>query len=235
MKVLACLIIVFSISGQAAVDKKSLSKTFSALKMPLDKGLPVLVGQGQEGYRNLVRLAFDSKRDMRVRWRSLNRLARIGQERSLPELERAAKSEEWFMRGAALVAMQEVVPGKAQVWAQKLVKDPALVVRSSAVDILKMFPSNHAEIFWSQLKDRKNFHKGRSLWIRRKLVEALVLQAEKKDTARFIELLEDRDKTLHEPAIAALEKIHGQQLGKVEEPTEYRATYWRDWWQKKAL
>ena len=84
-------------------------------------------------YRALRELAFDQKAELRLRWKALMSLALIGREESLPELELAASSPDWFMRDAALKAMVRVSPDAARTWARRFLSDPALVVRTTAV------------------------------------------------------------------------------------------------------
>lgn len=68
-------------------------------------------------YRALRDLAFDQKAELRLRWKAIMSLALIGREESLPELEQAAASPEWYMRDAALKAMVRVAPDAARNWA----------------------------------------------------------------------------------------------------------------------
>jgi HEAT repeat protein len=245
---LVLLMISLSLSAKAAIPngKKtaahalapatvSLSKTAEILNLPLENRVLALREQGESGYRNLVHLMFDEHQDLDTRWRSITAVARLAGALSKPELEKARHRREWFMRNAALVAMTEVDRTAALEWAKELIDDKALVVRAAAVDVIADLGGvEDNSLLWSKLNERINFRGNQSLFIRRRILETLAKNTEPGSEGRFIQVLHDRDESLHPMAIAALEKLTHQHLGKSKEPLAFRKTYWLNWWKSRA-
>lgn len=210
-----------------------LGMTRSALGLPLTNRLQVLQAQGPDGYRNLVAIMFDEKNAMDTRWRAVTAAGRIGGELSKPELERALKSREWYMRNAGLVAMLNVDRAQASHWAKALLSDKALVVRAAAVDALvAVRDASSAPLLWEKLYSRENYKGKQSLFIRRRIVEALAQMETSRNVGKFIEVLADNDETLHVPAIRALERITHQSLGEAKEPLNAKRAQWKRWWEE---
>ena len=108
------------------------------------------------------------------------------------------------------------------------------MVRAGAVDVIAQLGDREAsQLLWQKLYARENFKGQQSLFIRRRIVEVLAkLDAEKVEKS-YVEVLADRDETLHPVAIQALEKMTKQKLGKEREPIKFKRAYWQQWWKKK--
>lgn len=228
-----------SLSSFAAIPKhgrdsyQGLDKTIDALHMTHDKGMKALVQQGHWAYRNLIKLAFDRQRPVQLRWRALTRMAKIGRKNSLPELERAARSDEWFLRAASLVSFRRVDHEKAISWARQLLKDPALVVRAEAVTTIKRMLDRGAKpLLFEQLYHQRNFRHGKSLWLRRKMAEAYALLSDRSDIANLVKVLEDSDSSLHAHAIDGLERITKNRIGRKDEDISIQSRQWQIWYAK---
>jgi HEAT repeat protein len=213
---------------------------FSALELPYQNRVVAIAKQGDEGRQQLIKIMFDQKASLEMRWRAVLTLGRVGGAEVDLQLERALKSKEWFMRNAALLALETFHPDKAREAARQLLTDPALVVRSAAVDsLVRLKDTSSVALLWSKLNAKENFRGTQSLWIRRQIVDALRALPqpgyEKADEKRFVELLEDRDEKLQAAAIQALESRTGQKLGKDEEPLKFRRAYWQKWAGEQAL
>lgn len=232
-----------SVSAQAAVKKKavsaslvkvSMADTKEALELPMIERLSVLRTQGKTGYKNLTTVMFDRKAEMEDRWRAVTAAARIGGRDSLPELSRAVRSEEWFMRNAALVAASNVDRGQALSWARQLMNDKALVVRAAAVEVIKnQRDMSSSTLLWEKLHAKENFRGNQSLFIRRQIVEALASLEGAGKEAKFVALLNDKDEALHAPAISALERMTGNKLGGAE-PVKFKKAHWQNWWRNRT-
>ncbi len=209
MKVILVLSL-FALNAFAAIPPKKIVQEpiLSALKSKPPQRLQVLRAQGKEGIKQLRTIAFNTALPVESRWKALTTLARIADKESLPDLERAVQSTDWFMRDAALKSFENVDKSQAKRWARHLASDPALVVRTSAVGTLKRLKDkDSADLLWDRLYSAQNYRGNQSLWIRRHIVEALSTFAKKGEEEKFKKILTDKDKTLYKPALAALDKL----------------------------
>jgi hypothetical protein len=234
---LAAAIAVCASNGQAAVPTNSMSQspgsmqqTIEALELPMSERIQDLRAQ-KSAYQNLETIAFKKSNSMDLRWKAVTALGRLGGTKAKAELDRALKSPEWFMRNAALVSYSQVDRASALVWARKLLSDKALVVRSAAVDVISGSRDvTSAPLLWQKLNAKENFKNRQSLFIRRRIVEALADLEGKGREAKFIAILQDKDETLHEPAIEALERITAKSMGSPGESVQSRRAQWQQWW-----
>lgn len=245
--VLAALIVLSVDGAGAAVPKKpssiavaypttvSLDSTRSALSMPMTNRMQLLHSQGPAGYRNLVAIMFNSKESMDNRWRSVTAAGRIGGEHARPELERALKAKEWYMRNAALVAMTQIDRETTIRWARALLSDKALVVRAAAVEALgELKDAESSTLLWQKLYAKENYKGQQSLFIRRRILEALAKTEPRGREGKFIEALSDKDESLHPVAVFALEKMTQKRFGTMKEPVRAKRVYWQQWWREQG-
>ena len=244
MRTITTFVFIFALStsvfaaikqdSPVAGDLVSKEQTLMALGLPFENRLESLKAQGPNGYRNLIAIMFDTAASMEARWRAVTAAGRIGGRLSEPELTKAYHHREWFMRNAALIAMVHQNPSQGEKWARTLLSDHALVVRSAAVDVIAELRDRDAvELLWSKLSAKENFRGKQSLWIRRRIVEALARIEERGHENRFVALLSDQDQSLHPVAIAALEKLTGQVLGEpkadFKKTVQAKAELWQEW------
>lgn len=223
-------LVLLSGVARAALPPKedSIIKTLENESLP-DR-LDVLRSHGKDTYRQLRTTAFDPNQDLKVRWKALMSMAMIGKDESLRELEQAAQSPDWFMRDASLKAMARVTPPSALKWARKLISDPSLVVRTSAVMVLKQFRDrSSASLLWEKLYAPENFRGSQSLWIRRHIVEALAAIKPAHSEDKFLKLFDDPDTRLYEPAVLGLETVTGVKLGMASDDIGMKKNFWRRW------
>jgi len=212
-----------------------LQATKEALAMPFAGRLEALENQGAQGYRNLMSIMFDEKMPMATRWRAVTAAGRIGGKESVPELERALKRPEWFMRNAGLVALAKIDRKAAIQWARKLASDRALVVRAAAVETLAdLHDTESAGLLWEKLYAKENFRHQQSLFIRRRIVEALAMFKPVGAEGKFIRVLGDSDENLHPLAILALERLTNNPLGTSKDTLAFKRERWRKWWAERA-
>ncbi len=229
-----------------STDSRSLAQArelvLMALSLPEENRLQALREQAQQAslrsssFRALEQLSFEDSQSLQVRWRSLTALAQVYPEQAEPVLNRAAASSDWFMRNAALVAMTSLRSEYALAWAQKLSRDPALVVRTAAFQLIAHIGAPQTEsLLWEQLYAPENFHNGQSLFVRRHIVKALSAIARPGQEARYIRVLEDADARLHPFAIQALEKISGRTLTAQGATVSQVKEEWLSWWGSQNL
>lgn len=216
---------------QSPTSKVDMSVTKASLELPLIERLQDLRAQGDGGYQNLVKLMFDRQANMQTRWKAVTSAGRVGGPKSAPELTKAMKSDEWYMRNAALIAMMQLDRPTGLAWARRLMNDKALVVRAAAVDAISQArDATSAPLLWEKLYSKENFKSGQSLFIRRRIVETLAQMESKGRESKFVAVLADKDETLHAPAIAALERITNKTMGQPNEPLKFRKAKWEKWW-----
>ena len=183
----------------------------------------------------LKHLVFSNKEKMPIRWKALTSLARLYPEQSFPLVQKSLRSSLWFLRNAGLIAMEILDPEEGVRWAGQLLNDPALIVRTAAVSMIKKHKAGQYKFHLLQkLNAPDSFHKNRSLWIRHHIVSTLVDFCEPGEEKMFVSFLQDPDERLHPSAITALEKITGKTFRYSDEKKEVRAKaqtqMWISWW-----
>lgn len=185
-------------------------------------------------YSDLRKLAFNQERVLGIRWQAFMAMVRLGERESMPEVNNALESNDWFLRDAALRVLPLLDRQKAYRAAVSKLGDSALVVRTSAVDTLaKVKNPACSEQLWSQLYSKENYIRHQSLWIRRHIVEALADLAPVGSEDKFIKILDDTDSSLFAPAIRGLERLTGKKLGSVDLPATYKRYFWKKWYSEK--
>lgn len=216
---LVIALVSFAMSAPAAVPKKTLwrpsvESVVEMLKMTPEARSVALAQQPDSVYEALLDISADNEQSMNVRWRALTSAALLRKEKAVPDLLKAAKSEQWFMRNAALVGLAEFAPKKSVDLARDLIKDKALVVRSAAVGVLaKHGSADERYLLWSELKAPYNLRGGQSLWIRGQIVKALAEKPTENETMNFASLLSEKDENLQTAAMTGLERLTGLKLG----------------------
>lgn len=236
---LAALIILTSGSAYSAVSRDSasavngsLQATKDALDLPMLERVSTLRGQ-PHAYDNLKHIMFSKSNSMDLRWKAVTAIGRIGKEKAKSDLLSALQAREWYMRNAGLIALANVDRAESLVWARKLLSDRALVVRSAAVDMIaQSHDAGSSMLLWQKLYSKENYRNKQSLFIRRRIVETLADLEGKGAESKLVGVLQDKDKSLHEPAMEALERITKRTVGTPGEPTEFRRAKWEQWYKE---
>lgn len=180
----------------------------------------------------LKKIAFNNDSELQVRWRALVLAAKLLGSEAETEIIAAAKSQDWFMRSASMVAANEISPTKAAELARKLVKDKALVVRSAAVDVLGgTGEASDRVLLWKIIKDPINVRRGQSLWVRSQALQILAKSPQKTEVGEFVALLKESDLELQAISIHALEKASQFQFGSESDSIEDHKNRWLNWWE----
>jgi HEAT repeat protein len=212
----------------------SMKVTLQSLQLPFNDRLAALHEQGEVATQNLVSVIHDRKGTLETRWRAVTALGRVGGPDARAELERAFSDSDWFIRNAALVTMRQYDSARALYWAKKLLQDKALVVRSAAVDTLAQFNDRSStEALWQSLAASENFRGQQSLFIRRRIVETLAQLESSGHEGKFIAVLNDRDESLHEPALHALERLTKTSMNRETASLKVQRAQWLRWWEEK--
>jgi HEAT repeat protein len=166
-----------------------------------------------EGFGDFIKMAGNDKIDMNTRWSALMRAAAVAEGSEIDKIREFTSSKEWYLRNAALVALNKVDPELAQAEAVKLLTDKALVVRSAAVEIVSHNLSDkNKDILIGEMDKGYNFNRASSLWIRKQILEKIALTATEKDQQLFVKNLFDSDKKISELSANTLERITGKKM-----------------------
>ena len=193
-----------------AVKNGAVEQMRVILKLPLENRNQVLSQLGDDVFWLLKSMVFSSKESMYTRWSALISLAHT-QPAALakPVILKALKHSEWFLRNAGLLALEHVDADLSLQQADDLLDDPALVVRTAAVDLIqRQKADNYKFRLLEKLNAPDSFHKHSSLWIRAHIVSALAGFAEPGEEPFFTSLLKDPDTRIHPFASKALKKLN---------------------------
>lgn len=219
-RLLLIALLAVSFESMAAIPRKapwrpSVESVTEILKLAPEARHVALAQQPDSVYDSLMQIAYDREGGMNLRWRALTSAALLRKEKAVPDLMKASKDQEWFMRNAALVGLAEFSPEKSVEVARRLVKDPALVVRSASVDVLvKHGGAGERELLWKELASNYNRRGGQSLWIRSQIVNALAEKPVDGELAKFSGLLQsEKEEPVQKAAIQGLQALTGMRLG----------------------
>jgi hypothetical protein len=197
------------------------------LGKPMPERLQTLKQSPQTGYQQLSKIAFDESQNLQIRWRAITTMGPLDPLYFKPDLEKALKSKEWFLRNAGLISVLNTSRNEAMKWSVELLKDSSLMVRTQAVRNLVGLQAKEAEaILWSEMWDKKNFRGRESLWIRAHIAEALARMADPGNPRSFQRIIMDPDSRLHKWGIMGLEKRTGFKLSHKQEPVEIQRQKW---------
>lgn len=218
---------------QALASKKLLSRdieaALTALQLPAGNRAQAL-RQQENGLQTLKLIVKNSDQPLTVRWRAMTSLGKVYPKKSLRFLIKQTHSKEWFHRNAALLALKSASPRLAIKTSLRLLKDPALVVRTAAVQTLAELNAQGArEKLWKSLNDKQNFRKGQSLWIRHHIMKTLAQFSKKQDQKRFARHLNDKDLKVQLWAIDGLEKVTGSKKQFHKMSFADRKKKWMSW------
>lgn len=217
--------VIFAAPGPLARPAPPNLETYLALPMP--ERVKALQNHKPESLQYLSRTAFAKDKSLLLRWRALTTMGRMDADYFAKDLERAAQSGEWFMRNAALIALQTGDHDRAVKFSLKALTDPALVVRTQAVRNLIELNARESEgRLWTEIFSRTNFRGEESLWVRVHMAEALAQFASPQRVKSFHRLLLDPDERLHKWAILGLETATGFKLGDAQRPLDIRRQQW---------
>ncbi len=223
MKLMFALLL-YGFQAHAAVSKNILLE--GALRQPLSKRLQVIEKEGLHGQHELQKIAFNKAESLDTRWRAVTSYGRVYKNKSQKFLEHALRSPEWFMRNAALMVVSYADRTWAIKWSRLMLHDKALVVRTAAVQALRHMNATETQaLLWEKLYSSENYRGGKSLWVRRHILEALEQFARPGQEASFISVLNDKDMSLHPIAVRTLSKLTSEKYTS--------AAGWQQWWKKQ--
>lgn len=175
-------------------------------------------------FKSQINIAQNAKNPMSMRWQALVSAAELANYSQIEEIKTFVKNKDWYMRNAALVALDKINVNHAIEEAQILLKDKALVVRSAAVDILaKRYTRENRNLMAVELTKPYNFAGKQSLWIRSKIFNIMAEKASVDDRAFFAKYLFDHDQKIAKTAAMTLERITDISLADKDKLNEWKA------------
>lgn len=221
------ILVLLTLSWACGAHATTAFEFNALLAQPLEIRLRECKRLKPESYAFLTKAAFDTKNSLQMRWRALTTMGRLDVSAFRKELDRALISKEWFMRNAALIALQTDDRSRAVGWSARLLEDPALVVRTQAVRNLIQLDARETEpLLWKEIFSVKNYSGKQSLWVRGFIAEALAKFTAQGRSKGFERLLIEPDERLHKWAVIGLESTTGFKMTDSQEPTETRRRKW---------
>jgi hypothetical protein len=188
-------------------NSDSEAETILALRLPLEMRLNRIRKMGQNGFDSLNKIAFNKMEVLDHRWRAITAMGRLYPRLAQNKLDVALKSPEWFMRNAAALVLRYGDRAWSIKWSRILMHDPAMVVRTAAVEnLLAMNATETSDLLWEKMQSTENFRGGQSLWIRRQIASALIELSSPRHTDSFVKLLHDKDIEVRQLAMNGLRK-----------------------------
>ncbi len=178
-----------------SLSKKLVMVTLSLVSaLHVERARALIRSPEPEGFLVWIQRAEDSKRPVTERWRAIWSVAKSDHPKTYSQLLSWTQSKEWLLRHGALMGLNKIDPERASEAARKLLKDPSLLVRSMAIEVVsRNLKMEHRRDLWQVLQDPKSYRKGQSLWIRSQVLSILVMNPQKSEMNRFEELKSDRD------------------------------------------
>lgn len=166
------------------------------------------VPRGALDFGSQITIARNDRLPMSARWQALVKAAEVADYQQIALIKEFAKSKEWYMRNATLVALEKININHAYDEAQILLKDKALVVRSAAVDVIaSKYSREGRDLLAGELNKSYNFSRKSSLWIRSKIFNIIASKAVVDDRNFFTKYLFDQDEKIVNTAAATLEEL----------------------------
>ncbi len=180
--------------------------------------------QGNKTLDKLKEAAFDKSLPMNTRWKSFMVYVEARKGEALPLITSALNHSTWYMRSAGLTALEDVNKRLAHKWAYQIMKkDPALMVRVKAFEILKTSKDAQvSRLFWDKVLEEGKRHEDRNLWLRAEMAKVLLENLKKQDRGRWIRLLHEKDREMQMIATQALQNLSPDTM-----KDQNKVSYWR--------
>ncbi|MBL7554216.1 MAG: hypothetical protein JNM24_00215 [Bdellovibrionaceae bacterium] len=204
-KFLFLSLVVVPMAFAAVPSKSSVDAELEILALPLSNQKRLLKSD-QKTLDRLVAVAQDTNLGLDLRWKSIMALGFLESKSVNPSYMALQNSKEWFVKNGLLIAMNENAHPLRFNVAKKMVKDPSLIVRSSAFDILMQEPV-HRDILWEELFNAQNVKKKRSLWVRPKIISYMNQNPKTYERAFFEKLMKESEPEITRLAEKGLQKI----------------------------
>lgn len=163
------------------------------------------------------------------RWVLVRTLGKNPSDEARAALLELAHSTSALTRMAAVEAMADRNDRGLSATIAARLEDPAILVRAAACDALgRLGDPDTLPDLDRALADPTNHYRGQSLWVRRRMVEAMGLIGTDAAVAPLARALDDRDPEVVRAAIAGLERVAGFSYAEGRSEAE-QIEAWRRW------
>lgn len=171
----------------------------------------------------------NDKSEMDKRWLAAVLIGRIGGEPAQEKLVKGLKSDVFLMRMAAIKGIEVMGDTTQAPQLYPLLNDPAMVVRAAVADALGNMRTREAlPHLIRELNQSRNFYRGRSLWVRNHIIDAIGKIGGEQSIAPLIACLKETDTTIVDSALKALNPLIGERFVP-DAKAEQRQ--WLSWWE----
>lgn len=210
MSKITLLAVVFSSYLMAAVPKldnyASSDRDMEVLSLPIGNQKRILKSD-KRTVDKFISAAQDTSLALDLRWKAIMALGFLETQNANPSYLALASSKEWFVKNGLMIAMDENNHPQKFFVAKKFIKDPSLIVRSTAFDIL-MQDSTHRDLLWEELFSNQNVKKSRSLWVRPKIIRHMSQNPRSYERGLFERLSKEKEPEIVTLANQGLNKIN---------------------------
>lgn len=163
----------------------------------------------------LLKIASDRKLQDADRYVALMAATKLGGTGITRDLAAFLNDRSWMLRSAALRALGALGDSAQAEKVLPLLRDPALVVRTEAVEtVRRLKPSGGVDALVEAIESPQNYHRGKAQWVPQKALSALIeLKPSSRIAPRIAALLKRQtDPSLQQSALSTLEAITGKRL-----------------------
>ncbi len=169
-------------------------KIENIFQLPVRNRIAVFRSQPNFYFHHLKLMFYAKGSSDEIKWKSLISMARLHPKKAQSHIQQAAQNGNWFLKNAALIAMETIDSSQALAWAEQFLNHSSLVLRTASVELIRRQKAiQYKNILWQKLKDKKNFRNGKSLWIRYTILQTLSEFSQIVDVPRFKGLLQEKD------------------------------------------
>lgn len=209
----ALSVLLFNIALAAIPQKSSVISARELLSMPEQNRYQISQGQEKHFYPGILEIAKDEKQSMSIRWKAVTLASKLKGKDSVSDLKEFLDSKDWYIRNAALIAIDAVSKNEGKQAAKHLLKDKALVVRSAAVQVLSQNMDREVrDLFWEHIDSKQNFRNKQGLWVRPQMLKALSTEPKKHEMSLFVKHLDDKDSKMQQSSVVALESLSNKRF-----------------------
>jgi hypothetical protein len=197
---------------EALLKKEIWSRESSSFELLMQK---FETRYGNKAMVPLLRIASDVRNEDSDRYVALMSAAKLGGAHCAPMFVRFLKDKSWMIRSGALRTLKAFKNPKTAYAVLPLLKDPALVVRTEAIEAIEaLHPPNAIKELVSALHESSNYHAGKAQWVPQKALAALLkLNADSKIAIQLQPLLHhEKDPELQRQTIQTLEALTGKKI-----------------------
>ncbi|MFH1262667.1 MAG: HEAT repeat domain-containing protein [Pseudomonadota bacterium] len=199
--------------------------------------LSEIVDLGTPAVPPLVSLFQDASASWQARWIVGIALGRLGTKTAREALEKGMTDSLFLIRMAAIQALTSRGDSSVAALLRPALSDRAMVVRCKAVDSLEALKDGDSiPDLVKELGAPRNFYRGRSLWIRGRIVDALGSIGDKKAVSALLAVLRESELEIRLRACGALTKLSPDAaLAGPDAQSEKCVEHWSKWGEAHPL